>query len=203
MNTDTIRPTLSEADSLADLQGKPRTLSYRLRRALLVPVLALVAVLTGNASAEESQHPAVQAAGNANVAFVACVQAMTQAATTMQSETARAMMIEGAPEKCARNVRAPAVQAGPTTSDRVIDFGKFLVGAVAQYKGQALIWGAVTSLVNRGYDATENTASQGLQTAENLGTLGMDYASKPPLVIHAAPPPQIPAAGDLPAAPTE
>lgn len=30
-------------------------------------------------------------------------------------------------------------------------------------------------------------AVQGLNTAENLGVTGMDYASKPPVVIHAAP----------------
>ena len=41
---------LSHADSLADLQGRPRTVSYRVRRALLLPLLAVVAILTGCAT---------------------------------------------------------------------------------------------------------------------------------------------------------
>lgn len=73
MNTQTIRPVLSEADSLADLQGKPRTLSYLVRRALLVPVLAVVAVLTGCATDMskyyEVQGKAIEADNNAVMAL--------------------------------------------------------------------------------------------------------------------------------------
>lgn len=34
-----------------------------------------------------------------------------------------------------------------------------------------------------------NIATQGLSTAQTLGTVGMDYANKPPFVIHANPAP--------------
>ena len=156
-----------------------------MKRIITIALCALA--LTGQRVHAEETHPAVQAADNANVAFVQCVEKLTTAAQGIASESARVMMIENAPDKCSRNIRNPAIQTEPSAASRGWAFAQFLVGAVAQYKGQSLIWGAVTSLVNRGYDATENTASQGLTTAENLGTLGMDYASKPPLVVHAAP----------------
>lgn len=71
----TIRPTLTMADSLADLQGKPRTLSYRVRRALLVPALAVVAALTGCATDMskyyEVQGKAIEADNNVVMAMAA------------------------------------------------------------------------------------------------------------------------------------
>lgn len=84
MNTQTIRPVLSEADSLADLQGKPRTFSYRVRRALLVPVLAVVAVLTGCATDMskyyEVQGKAIEADNNAVMALAAAAAQGNQGA---------------------------------------------------------------------------------------------------------------------------
>lgn len=162
-----------------------------MKRIITILAAGLALLFAPTAGAEEV-HPAVQAADNANVAFVSCVEKMTAAASSISTESTRVMMIEGAPDKCARYIARPAVQSEPSASSRAWAFGQFLVGAIAQYKGQALIWGAVTSLVNRGYDATENTASQGLTTAENLGMTGMDYASKPPLVIRTTPAPAEP-----------
>lgn len=171
----------------------------------IIIILAAGLALTTYARAEE-EHPAVQAAGNANMAFVACVQAMTQAATTMPSEAARAMMIEGAPDKCARNVRAPNVQSEPSNASRGWAFAQFLVGAVAQYKGQALIWNGLASMMSRSADSTDNAVNQGFATANNgldqMGNLTSQSIAKIPSHAPAAPAPE-PVAPTEPTTPTE
>jgi len=140
--------------------------------------LALAVFLMTNVHAE-SVHPAVQVANNANVAFVSCVKAVTQAAANIESESTRVLMIDGAPEKCAKNVRAPNVQAEPSTASRGWALAHFALSSFAQYKGQALVWGGLQAMLGRSADSTDSAMNRGFDMAGQ----GIDAAAKSPVIV--------------------
>lgn len=141
--------------------------------------LALAVFLTGHSRAEES-HPAVEAANNANVAFVQCVEKIVGAAEKISTESTRVMMIEGAPDKCAKNVRSPNVQTEPSGAARFWHFAGVAAGLIAQYKGQALIWGGLQAMMSRSADSTDKAIDRGFDTADK----GIDAAAKDPIIVE-------------------
>lgn len=166
MNTLNIRPVLSEADSLADLQGKPRTLSYRVRRALLVPVLAVVAVLTGCATDlskyYEVQGKAIEADNNAVMALAA----------------AAAQGNQGAIMALALRKSASGQIAVP--QDKALAWASVLIPGLTNIYG--INRNAAISMQQITAETEQYTSTLG--TLGNIAVQGMEHASKPPLVVH-------------------
>lgn len=155
----------------------------------LIAVVLLVA--SAFAWAQETD-PAVAAAKSANDSFVSCITAVTTAAAAVKNETVQAMMIDKAPDNCSKNVRVAQVKTEPSGGYLIWDGVKFIAGLVAQYKGQALIYGAITGVVDRMASSTDAAVTQGFNTANNgmevSGNLaGQSIAKLPAPVWPAAP----------------
>lgn len=136
------------------------------------PLIAL-AVLAACSSAFAQEDPAVAAAKSANDSFVSCVQALTTAAGAIKSESTQALLIKEAPDTCSKSVRVAPVSKKVDTAYYVWDGVKFVAGLVAQYKGQALIWGAVQAMTSRSADSTDNAVNGGY----SLAGKGMDASA--------------------------
>lgn len=137
-----------------------------------------VLAAVGIAHAQDVTNPNVQALTSSNLAFAKCVEDMSKQGGTMTPE-ARAMFIMSVPRMCREGVFFTQVKEGPTGAQMAWDVAKFGMGLIAQYKGQALIWGAVTGIVDRMGQSTD-TAVQG---GYNLGSQGIEAASKPPVFV--------------------
>lgn len=124
------------------------------------------------ALAQDSEDPAVAAAKSANTAIAACVGAITQGAASADNSV-KALLITQAPSMCRQSVVMPNIRQAPTAGEMLWDGTKFALQLWAGYKGQALMWSGITSLVNRQADSTDNAVNQGFNTANaSIGTIG-------------------------------
>lgn len=154
-------------------------------------LVALAAVFLSTAAL--AQDAAVKSQTQVlNETIQTCMTSMAKGMDGMDAGT-KGFMTASIPKMC-REAAVVVPEAKEESTGSVV--GRVALGLAqiwAGYKGQALVWGAVSSMVNRGYESTENVATQGLQTAQSLGVEGMSQASKPPLVIHAPAPVAAPA----------
>ena len=124
------------------------------------------------AMAQESADPAVQAAASANNAITACITAVTQSVATADAGV-KALLITQAPSMCRNSVVVPNIRQAPTGSEMIWDGVKFLSQLWFGYKGQALVWNGITTMVGRQAQSTDNAVNQGFNTANNsIGTIG-------------------------------
>jgi hypothetical protein len=103
-----------------------------------------------------------------NETIQTCMTSMAKGMDGMDAGT-KGFMTASIPKMC-REAAVVVPEAKEESTASVA--GRVALGLAqvwAGYKGQALVWGAVSSMVNRGYQSTENVATQGLQTAESLG----------------------------------
>ena len=128
--------------------------------------------LCGPVAAQESSDPTVQAAVAANTAIGQCITAVTQSAASADNSV-KALLITQAPSMCRNSVVMPAIRQAPTTGEMVWDGVKFVAQLWAGYKGHALMWSGLTTMVGRQADSTDNAVNQGFSTANNsIGVIG-------------------------------
>jgi hypothetical protein len=134
--------------------------------------LAALAALSFSAVAEE--HPQVAAARDANTAIGACITAMsTGISQSNMASDAKTLMLNDVPAKCRQSVVMPNIQPEVSNASRGWALAQFAIGAFAQYKGQALIWGGLQAMLGRSADSTDNAVNQGFNTANTgISTLG-------------------------------
>lgn len=160
----------------------------------ILAIAVTAAVAFAPAYAEE--NAAVAAARDANVAIGTCISAMSSGiAQSNISADAKTMMLNDVPNKCRQGVVMANVRQGPGTGEMVWDGVKTFAQLYAGYKGQALVWGAVSSMMSRQADSTDAAVTQGFNTANNglsvTGNLAGQAISKLPTPVwpsaHAAP----------------
>lgn len=135
--------------------------------------LIALAAIAAFSFAHAEENPAVAAAKSANDTIKECVTAtVTAIGQSTMSEGTKALMIKDAPAGCRAAVVIPAVRQAPGTGEMMWDGFKFVAGLVAQYKGQALIWNAVTGITDRALNSTDNAVNQGFNTAnQGMGAI--------------------------------
>lgn len=127
------------------------------------------------APAWADQDPNVAAAQSANNTIAQCMTAVTSGAAGMAPE-AKALLVTQAPRMCREAVVMPVIKQGPTTGQMIWDATKFGLQLWAGYKNQALVWGAVTGVVDRLADSTDAAVQQGFGVANTA-------ISQPPYIL--------------------
>jgi hypothetical protein len=103
-----------------------------------------------------------------NETIQTCMTSMAKGMDGMDAGT-KGFMTASIPKMCREAAVVVPEAKQESTASTVGRVALGLAQVWAGYKGQAMVWGAVSGMVNRGYQATENVATQGLQTAESLG----------------------------------
>jgi len=147
--------------------------------ALVIILATLAAAFTMPAWAQD-KNPNVSLVESSNVAIVACIADMTKHASSMSPET-RSFMMATIPKTCRESVVVAQVKERPTGGEMAWDVAKFGLGLWAQYKGQALVWGAVTGIVDRMGQSTDTAVQGGF----GIASQGIEAAAKPPFIIGA------------------
>jgi hypothetical protein len=147
-------------------------------------IIAIALAFAATAAVAE-ENPAVAAARDANAAIGVCISAMSSGISQSNiGPDAKTLMLNDVPNKCRQGVVTAQVRQGPGTGEMVWDGVKFAVGLWAQYKGQALVWGTVSSMLSRQADSTDAAVTQGFQAANNgltvTGTLAGQAVGKLP-----------------------
>lgn len=133
--------------------------------------LAVLAVCA-SAKAQESNDPTVAAAQSANAAISECIDAVTRSASTADNSV-KALLITQAPGMCRNSVVMPSIRQAPTSGEMIWDGLKFGLQLWAGYKGQALVWNGITTMMSRQAQSTDNAVNQGFGTANtSIGTIG-------------------------------
>jgi len=165
MSTQTIRPVLSDADALADLHGKPRTLSYRVRRALMVPILAVLAFLAGCAT-DMSRYYAVQE--KALEADKAAVMALAAAAASGNQGAIVALALrQGQSGKIA------------PPQDKALQWASVLVPAVTNIYGI----NRNTAISLKRIDAEVQNYGVTLDALSGVASQGIESAGQDPIIV--------------------
>ena len=169
MSTQTIRPVLSDADAIADLHGKPRTLSYRVRRALMVPILAVLAFLAGCATDMskyyEVQGKAIEADNNAVMALAAA------AAQGNQGAIVALALRQGQAGKIA------------PPQDKALAWASVLLPTVTNL--YSIQQGTRVNLANIEAETSRYGLTMG--TVSGIASQGIEAASKPPVIVSTQP----------------
>lgn len=155
--------------------------------------ITALAAIAAFSFAQAEENPAVAAAKSANDTIATCVTSVTSAVgTSTLSEGSKVLMIAQAPANCRAAVIQAQVRQGPSTGEMVWDGAKFALGLWAGYKQQALMFGAITGIVDRMSASQDATVTQGFATANNslevTGNLAGQAINKLPAPVWPAAP---------------
>jgi len=131
----------------------------------------------------------VDMAGTANVAMASCVQSLTTQANAMDANS-KGMFLMMVPQMCRNSVVTMPVKDKASVGEMLWDFGKTLVQVHYGYKGQALIWDAVSGLVSRTMDSNDNAVNHGFNTANTAIEMGPTVIAPPASLEVLTPPSQ-------------
>lgn len=135
-----------------------------MKKSMLAMTLGMSLAIVAHAE----ENPAVAAAQSANDTIAACVTSTTAAiGASNLSEGSKVLMIAQAPANCRAAVVIPSVRQAPTTGEMVWDGTKFVIGLWAGYKQQALMFSAITGIVDRMSSSQDAAVTQGFNTANN------------------------------------
>lgn len=130
----------------------------------LVAIYAVFALLFVSTARADETDSNVLVVNSANSTLASCLTAVTQGAAGLSAD-AKVLLVAQAPRMCREAVVAPQIKQGPTTAHYVWDGFKFALGIWAGYKDKQMMWGALTGIVDRMADSSDNAVNQGFGVA--------------------------------------